>query len=562
MKGLLLNSLDQKDEAYRLAKEGLKKDLKSHVCWHVLGLLHRSDRNYPEATKCYKSALRMDPGNPQIMRDLSLLQLHERDLAGYTETRRQLLAAKPAFKQNWLSFVLAEHLRGAPESALEVVAKMEEAFLGQEESLGRVETSEMILYKASLCVESGKLDQAVETVSNKEIVDSVGKNELLAYVYYQRGELEKCKSALTDLLAVNSAHEGYLLTLLAVSGIIDPSPSNDQVVQFLRLGESGFFLSPAWESYDSSKVHHIHDLKSKLASSELHKRLTELKDEFIGPQVKSDQFELLALVLLPGESDEFKTRLSCFVTAKLDKGVPSTFKLLKRLCKDSHKKEAIKKLLEGLSNEENPTNDGDSPVRKTFALMCLAAFYDHINEYPKALSLVEKAIAVTPTLIDLYVLKAKIQKHASDMHGSAETWEFSRKLDLADRYLNSKAVKAMLRVNQIDKARETIMLFAKDSTDSTKSNLGEMQCMWWEFELGKAHARLGETGKAREVWRGTLKHYEDMAEDEFDFALYCLRRMTLRAYMDFLRFGSRMKSHKFYRRTVEEIEKLEKSTSS
>lgn len=94
--------------------------------------------------------------------------------------------------------------------------------------------------------------------------------------------------------------------------------------------------------------------------------------------------------------------------------------------------------------------------------------------------------------------------------------EFSRKLDLADRYLNSKAVKAMLRVNQIDKARETIMLFAKDSTDSTKSNLGEMQCMWWEFELGKAHARLGETEKAREVWRGTLKHYEDMAEDEFD----------------------------------------------
>jgi peptide alpha-N-acetyltransferase len=235
--------------------------------------------------------------------------------------------------------------------------------------------------------------------------------------------------------------------------------------------------------------------------------------------------------------------------------------MLKRLCNDSYKKEAIKNLLEGLSNEENPTSDAESPVRKTFALMCLAAFYDHNNQYTKALSLVEKAIAVTPTLIDLYVMKAKIQKHASDMHGSAETWEFARKLDLADRYLNSKAVKAMLRVNQIDKARETIMLFAKDSTDSTKSNLGEMQCMWWEFELGKAHARVGETEKAREVWKGTLKHYEDMAEDEFDFALYCLRRMTLRAYMDFLRYGSRMKGHKFYRRTVEEIEKLEKSTS-
>ena len=31
--------------------------LRSHVCWHVYGLIHRSERNYNEAIKAYKQAL-------------------------------------------------------------------------------------------------------------------------------------------------------------------------------------------------------------------------------------------------------------------------------------------------------------------------------------------------------------------------------------------------------------------------------------------------------------------------------------------------------------------------
>lgn len=53
----------------------VQNDLKSHVCWHVYGLLYRSDRDYREAIKCYRCALRIDPENIQILRDLSLLQV-------------------------------------------------------------------------------------------------------------------------------------------------------------------------------------------------------------------------------------------------------------------------------------------------------------------------------------------------------------------------------------------------------------------------------------------------------------------------------------------------------
>lgn len=37
MKGLILNCIDKKEEAYDYVKRGLKADLRSHVCWHVYG---------------------------------------------------------------------------------------------------------------------------------------------------------------------------------------------------------------------------------------------------------------------------------------------------------------------------------------------------------------------------------------------------------------------------------------------------------------------------------------------------------------------------------------------
>lgn len=83
MKGLTLNCLGRKDEAYEHVRRGLRNDLRSHVCWHVYGLLQRSDKKYDEAIKCYRNALKWEKDNIQILRDLSLLQIQMGDLEGY-----------------------------------------------------------------------------------------------------------------------------------------------------------------------------------------------------------------------------------------------------------------------------------------------------------------------------------------------------------------------------------------------------------------------------------------------------------------------------------------------
>ena len=57
MKGLTLNCLGRKDEAYELVRKGLRNDLKSHVCWHVYGLLQVSYKHFSLALSGRKTIL-------------------------------------------------------------------------------------------------------------------------------------------------------------------------------------------------------------------------------------------------------------------------------------------------------------------------------------------------------------------------------------------------------------------------------------------------------------------------------------------------------------------------
>ncbi|VDK83546.1 unnamed protein product [Cylicostephanus goldi] len=123
MKGLILNCMGKQQEAQECVKRGLKADLKSYVCWHVYGLVQRSDKKYDEAIKAYKRALILDKDNMQILRDLSLLQIQMRDYEGYKESRYHLLRLRPTQKVSWIAYATAYHLLKDYEKALNILVE-------------------------------------------------------------------------------------------------------------------------------------------------------------------------------------------------------------------------------------------------------------------------------------------------------------------------------------------------------------------------------------------------------------------------------------------------------
>jgi N-alpha-acetyltransferase 15/16, NatA auxiliary subunit len=94
MKALIMNAQGKTEEAFALAKEALTVDMKSQICWHVYGILHRTNRHLDEAIKAYKFALRLEPGAAQIQRDLAVLQAQMRDYSGYVQTRLEILKTR------------------------------------------------------------------------------------------------------------------------------------------------------------------------------------------------------------------------------------------------------------------------------------------------------------------------------------------------------------------------------------------------------------------------------------------------------------------------------------
>ena len=218
MKGLTLNCLDRKKEAYEHVRLGLKKNMMSHVCWHVYGLLYRSDRDYKEAIKCYKQALKRDKDNGQILRDLGLLQVQMRELGGFAETRRQLLTINSKNRNNWIGFAIAHHYQGDLPMALRVLEAYESTL--EDCKYPDYEHSEMLLYKNLIIQEQGNDQATLAHLEKSEplIVDKLSYREKRGELLRKVGRNSDAEAAYRELLTINSDNVAYHAGLLAALG--------------------------------------------------------------------------------------------------------------------------------------------------------------------------------------------------------------------------------------------------------------------------------------------------------------------------------------------------------
>ena len=59
-------------------------------------------------------------------------------------------------------------------------------------------------------------------------------------------------------------------------------------------------------------------------------------------------------------------------------------------------------------------------------------------------------------------------------------------MDLADRFLNARSSRYLIRIDELKQAEETMLLFSKEGQEL---NVHDMQCMWYESEVGLSYLR-------------------------------------------------------------------------
>ncbi|KAI2487514.1 NMDA receptor-regulated protein 1 [Pyrenophora tritici-repentis] len=519
MKALILNTQGQGEEAFALCKEALRNDMRSHICWHVYGLLWRSVKNYPEAIKSYKMALRIEPNSLNILRDLALLQCQVRDYEGYIESRRKMMQERPQLRQNWTALAVAYHLSGNYAEAENILKTYEET-LKRPPPKTDLEHSEATLYKNQIIYESGDVERALKHLEEvvRDSLDRGAALELKAKYLLELGRKEEAEKAYRVLLSRNSEYRAYFDGLEKALGLDRSNPA------------------------DIEKL------------NELYKSLAD-KNE------RNDAARRIPLDFLEGEA--FKTQVDQYLRRMLNKGVPSTFPNIKALYRDEDKKAVIEELVLGYASNKQANggeSNGDVSARfESAVLYFLAQHYNYVEsrDLNKAMEYINKLLEEDPKSVDYNQTKARIHKHAGDVQKASETINHARELDERDRYINTKCAKYQLRNNENENALNTMSKFTRNETvGGPLGDLHDMQCMWYLLEDGEAYLRQKKYGLALKRFTAIADIFEVWHEDQFDFHSFSLRKGQIRAYIDMIRWEDHLRDHPFYTRAATQAVKL------
>ncbi|OZJ02648.1 hypothetical protein BZG36_04404, partial [Bifiguratus adelaidae] len=509
MKGLFLNNLDKKEEAYEHVKKGLRYDLTSHICWHVYGLIYRSDKNYEEAAKCYTHALKYNKNDVQILRDFAVLQTQMRHYEALNETRHQLLQLKSTNAAFWIGLAMSYHLLGKYDMAINVLTSHEEAM--QVSGGINFEHSELLLYHNSLYEESKEYEKQLDHLDKieKQVCDKRGWKEARARCLTNLGRMEDAETAYAELVDQNPDCYQYLQEYAKAKGLTSGESDESAFLEF---------YAKRAEQYP-----------------------------------RANAVKRLPLNHATGET--FRNLAAAYLQRALRKGVPSLFVSMKYLYQNPEKAQIIHELVttfydslkaRGTFEAGGDTSKPETPTTMLWTSYYLAQHYDHRRETKKALEFIDEAIAHTPTLVELHMTRGRVLKHAGDLEGALKSMNDARELDLQDRFINSKCAKYMLRTNKVEEAEKTIGLFTRHDAPSPWQDLVDMQCMWFALEEGEAFLRRNDLGKALKRYHVIAKTFDDIMDDQFDFHTYCLRKTTLRAYVSTLRWEDQLYSHNYY----------------
>ena len=569
MKGLVVRHVELKAtrketeeerrmRAHDLVSRGVKNHVGSHVCWHVYGLLHKADRNYKEASKCYSQALKIYPGNWLVWRDLAQARLMSRELNEYVDARKKMFELKmgqPGSSDRANQIVIGLYASEKWEECLEMLNEFEKyekldvnrrngELLAKKMDVpepsyeDKFQESEMLLLKAAVLEKAEKLDECIELLENKKrnIVDDVARLSQLCRLKIAKGDLTGAKD-------------------IAEKSLINRIPDNEKFHELMhesmQLKESKFvsLVDPPMKRNEEDVA-----------------RLKTLYDALQTKHAKSSVCKRYPLQIV-NDSNEFDSLLAKYIQKPLKKGVPSLFADISSLYGGIHDEEksigkVLKAAAESLKKSGKFPNapEAEAKPKETYryALNMLAMHYAKIGNFDEALKCIDEAIDTKDEnnderekVLEFHLNKSRILKRAGDLEGAYEESEIARNMDLADRYINSISVKRAFQCGKFREAERLATLFTRDA-ENYKTNLFDMQCNWYAYEAGHSHEKFEKNvGRALKYYREIRTHCEQVIEDQIDFHRYCVNvKRTLRSFLDTMKMCDNIYASEWFKKAA------------
>ncbi|KAL0228381.1 hypothetical protein RCL1_004524 [Eukaryota sp. TZLM3-RCL] len=502
MKALILSTSQPKklDEAFDMAKTAIKFCIKSHITWHVLGLLHKAKEEYPAALKAFKTALRHDSQNPQVLKDTCLLQMQLGDFSDTIELRRLMLTQNSKPSGNWYGFAVSNDLAGNTLEAIDILKNFLKTVEGVDVRSSN-EKSEVYLYLAELLLKAEKyeeLHQLLTTQSN-DILDSIKSKELMV-VCGQRGflQVEELQLILKELITINEDNGEYILNYLKT----------------FNQEEHFNVIKKLLQEFPKSNV--------------LHEILVE-----------NSSFS----------ADLFAESLRIYVS---NYPVPSLFPVLKNFnLKFPDFSDYIFTVTESVAEFFISESNYSKAAWLFYALgrFCLPDDVVRAQNYSSKCD--EYFELSNQKVAESHVLAAEIARVQKDYELSINHMSKARQSDPGDRYLNHLSVEIMLESGNISGAEQLSKEFIGDKVSkSYAKTLLDFQICFLEILFAQTYKQQGEYGKALYLYNAVQRHFMEYVDEFFDFHLYCVSRGMLRAYVAALRELRQYVKSEYYMKAV------------
>ncbi|CCD22831.1 peptide alpha-N-acetyltransferase complex A subunit NAT1 NDAI_0A06770 [Naumovozyma dairenensis CBS 421] len=548
LKGANLFALGEKDEAAVLIKNALGKiegTKASSICCHLLGIYMRQVKDYAASIKWFQACLANGSNNNQIYRDLATLQSQTNDFKGALVSRKEYWESYPGYRANWTSLAVAQDINGERQQAINTLSQFEKLAEGKIGPSELYEHNECLMYKNDIMFKAagGNRDKLQNVLKHLNVIepnvfDKFGLLERKASIYMKMGQFKDASIVYRTLIKRNPDNFNYYPLLEISLGI--------------------------------------------RSDNKLRKALYGKLQEFY-PNCEPPKYLPLTFIQ---DKEELSKNLEKYVTAQLQRGVPAAFSNLKPLYKKRGKivsnalEEIVLKYFESL----NPKSDHICYIWTGYYL---AQHYLFLKDLVKAQHYIDTVISHTPTLVELYILKARIFKHLGLLDEAASILEEGRQLDLQDRFINCKTVKYFLRANKIDKAVDIASVFTKnDDAPNGIKDLHFVEASWFIVEQAEAYYRLHINtvkgieqlpeddaadatklaqlkwdaekykGLALKRFYAISKFYKQFEDDQLDFHSYCMRKGTPRAYLEMLQWGNSLYTKPIYVRAMEGASKI------
>ena len=505
----------------------MKINLKSSKVWQFYALFYKEQKNYAQAVKCYTFANKYEPDNLNILKDLSNLLLYLGNFNDFAKYSLQCVSIKPALSVNWVQYSLAEYFLKDYEKALHAIDSVLKSF---EDTMKKQEMHEVLLFKSNILFKLNKYEECIDLLEknlDKWCVDRATFIEKIIYSCIKTNNVEKgikyCKMALK----------------------INPENINTYLSYFnLKIKDLNF-----------SKYEDLFVIEEK---SPKRKEIYDILVKEIEPELTKVKInEKIKLGLL--EDDEFKKSFSKYFYKNIKNNLPSFFNNIKFIYQYPQQKSKIPIIesiltsnISSIEKEQSLTQeilslniDNSSlniPTTFIWVYYFSAQHFEIMGNSEKALEYINKAIKLTPSVVEFFMVKARILKHNLLYEESSIAMGKAKDLDLSDRYLNAKHAKSVVRNNDVDEGSKIMMEFVKNPL--VEENMLRYQCLWFKIETGIAYLKSGKLLLSHRMFKGILDNFKEMYEDQSDFYNYSLRRYMLCDFYSLINYTKNMFKNK------------------